>query len=261
MIATDIDGTIYDRAVGITQATRDAFAECLRRGVAVVLVTGRPLRWVKHTFDDLGLDVPAICSNGAVTVAGSDLRITALTALSHGDVAASVDAALALWPHAHVSVETPTGQVAPQATIADGAMGECANSVATPADLADVPDVIKVLVRTRHVLADDMIHQLNAQLDGPHATHSNATDSLAEIAPRGISKAAALERLCQEMNITPADVVTFGDMPNDIPMLTWAGRSYAMTGGHPDAIAAATHTAPPCTDNGVAQTIVNLLAR
>ena len=49
-------------------------------------------------------------------------------------------------------------------------------------------------------------------------------------------------------------------MPNDIEMLAWAGRGYAMAGGHPDAIAAANDTAPSCLQDGVAQVIERLLA-
>jgi hydroxymethylpyrimidine pyrophosphatase-like HAD family hydrolase len=28
-------------------------------------------------------------------------------------------------------------------------------------------------------------------------------------------------------------VIAFGDMPNDVPMLTWAGHSVAMANAHP----------------------------
>jgi hydroxymethylpyrimidine pyrophosphatase-like HAD family hydrolase len=49
-------------------------------------------------------------------------------------------------------------------------------------------------------------------------------------------------------------------MPNDVPMLRWAGRGYAMADGHPEAIAAADATAPPCAADGVAQVLERLLA-
>jgi hydroxymethylpyrimidine pyrophosphatase-like HAD family hydrolase len=49
-------------------------------------------------------------------------------------------------------------------------------------------------------------------------------------------------------------------MPNDVPMLQWAGRGYAMADGHPEAIAAADDVAPPCADDGVAQVLERLLA-
>jgi hydroxymethylpyrimidine pyrophosphatase-like HAD family hydrolase len=75
-----------------------------------------------------------------------------------------------------------------------------------------------------------------------------------------VTKASALARLAGELGVDAADVVAFGDMPNDVPMLEWAGAGYAMSGGHPLAIAAAARTAPPLAEDGVAQVIEELLA-
>ena len=54
------------------------------------------------------------------------------------------------------------------------------------------------------------------------------------------------------MGLEPEDVVAFGDMPNDLPMLTWAGTSYAMANGHADVRGAADHVAPGNDEDGVA---------
>ena len=49
----------------------------------------------------------------------------------------------------------------------------------------------------------------------------------------GVSKASTLALCCAERGISPAEVVAFGDMPNDVEMLSWAGTSYAMGNAHP----------------------------
>ena len=49
-------------------------------------------------------------------------------------------------------------------------------------------------------------------------------------------------------------------MPNDVPMLRWAGLSYAIADGHPAALAATPHRAAVVADDGVAQVIEALLA-
>jgi hydroxymethylpyrimidine pyrophosphatase-like HAD family hydrolase len=54
--------------------------------------------------------------------------------------------------------------------------------------------------------------------------------------------------------------VAFGDMPNDLEMLRWAGRSYAVADGHPGAREAADDLAPACGDDGVAQVLERLLS-
>ena len=57
------------------------------------------------------------------------------------------------------------------------------------------------------------------------------------------------------MGITAADVVAFGDMPNDVPMLRWAGLGVAMGNAHPDAMAAADEVTAANTDDGVARVL------
>jgi hydroxymethylpyrimidine pyrophosphatase-like HAD family hydrolase len=80
-----------------------------------------------------------------------------------------------------------------------------------------------------------------------------------EMSALGVTKATTLALLCAERGITAAEVVALGDMPNDLPMLAWAGTSYAMANAHPGVRAAAGHVAPANDDDGVAQVIESLL--
>ena len=90
-------------------------------------------------------------------------------------------------------------------------------------------------------------------------THSTSRDSLIEISALNISKGATLELMAQRLGLTADDCVSFGDNPNDFSMLQWAARSYAMSDGHPDAPSFAKGVAEPCTDDGVAKIIEQLL--
>jgi hypothetical protein len=90
--------------------------------------------------------------------------------------------------------------------------------------------------------------------------HSDPANFMLEISAPGVTKASALTWLADSLNVSAADVVAFGDMPNDVPMLAWAGSGYAMSGGHPEAIAAAEFQAPPCAEDGVAQILEGLLS-
>ncbi|MBP6546264.1 MAG: HAD hydrolase family protein, partial [Phenylobacterium sp.] len=51
----------------------------------------------------------------------------------------------------------------------------------------------------------------------------------------------------------------FGDMPNDIPMLTAAGRGVAVANAHAHVLAAVTETTASNQDDGVARVIETLL--
>lgn len=89
-------------------------------------------------------------------------------------------------------------------------------------------------------------------------TRSSPT-ALLEISGPGVSKAGTLARCCAERGIAPEEVVAFGDMPNDIAMLSWAGASYAMANAHPEVLAATTRRTASNNDDGVAAVIERIL--
>jgi hydroxymethylpyrimidine pyrophosphatase-like HAD family hydrolase len=96
---------------------------------------------------------------------------------------------------------------------------------------------------------------------GDRATVTRSSPSaLLEISGPEVSKASTLALCCAERGISHEEVVAFGDMPNDVEMLTWAGRSYAMGNAHPDVIAAATGSTVANNEDGVAVVIEQLLA-
>ena len=67
------------------------------------------------------------------------------------------------------------------------------------------------------------------------------------------------DRVSAEFGVGAEGVVAFGDMPNDIEMLQWAGTSWAVGSAHPMAQSAAHHVTADCDDDGVAQVIERLL--
>jgi hydroxymethylpyrimidine pyrophosphatase-like HAD family hydrolase len=70
-----------------------------------------------------------------------------------------------------------------------------------------------------------------------------------------VSKASALATLAEEHGIDAADAVAFGDMPNDLPMLAWAGLGIAVANAHPEVLAAADEVVASNDDDGVAETL------
>jgi hypothetical protein len=53
--------------------------------------------------------------------------------------------------------------------------------------------------------------------------------------------------------VAPESVIAFGDMPNDLPLMRWAGTSCAVANAHPDVLAAATHVIGSNDADGVAE--------
>ncbi|HZS22993.1 MAG TPA: HAD hydrolase family protein, partial [Pseudonocardiaceae bacterium] len=92
---------------------------------------------------------------------------------------------------------------------------------------------------------------IGAQGDITYSTNNG----LIEIVPQGISKATGVEEIATPLGISPDDVVAFGDMPNDVPMLVQAGHSVPMGNAHPDVLAVANEVTAPNTDDGVARVL------
>ena len=70
--------------------------------------------------------------------------------------------------------------------------------------------------------------------------------------PRRVTKAAGLAWYCARHGIAAADVLAFGDMPNDLPMLTWAGRAVAVGNAHPAVLDVADEVTDSNSADGVA---------
>ncbi|WP_205856936.1 HAD hydrolase family protein, partial [Phytoactinopolyspora endophytica] len=120
--------------------------------------------------------------------------------------------------------------------------------------------VAKLLARHEVMEPDEFIRRGTVAIgDLATATFSDG-QALLEISGRGVSKASTLAALCVERGIGSQDVVAFGDMPNDVLMLEWAGTSYAMANAHPDVVAAADATCASNDDDGVAEVLEKLFA-
>ncbi|WP_420096588.1 HAD hydrolase family protein, partial [Brevibacterium sediminis] len=115
-------------------------------------------------------------------------------------------------------------------------------------------DVVKVLVRLETSDSQAMHDLIDPLVDGTcHASFSEPDNGLVELAPHGITKAKTLSDLCDHLGVAQSQVMAFGDMPNDIEMLSWAGHGVAMGNalGSVKAIAAA--VTDEVDDDGVAR--------
>ena len=85
-------------------------------------------------------------------------------------------------------------------------------------------------------------------------THSSS-DGLLEVSAAGISKATGLAALAAQHGVGAGQVVAFGDMPNDLPMLAWAGHAVAVANAHAEVLAAADEVTGRNDEDGVAQVL------
>jgi hydroxymethylpyrimidine pyrophosphatase-like HAD family hydrolase len=119
-------------------------------------------------------------------------------------------------------------------------------------------DAVRLLGRHPSLSADELL-ALAAPAAGEIVTvfHSGGL-GLVEATAAGVSKGSALAALAGRLGLAAADVVAFGDMVNDLPMLAWAGTSYGMANAHPDVLAMVDQVIPGNDEDGVATVIEQL---
>jgi hydroxymethylpyrimidine pyrophosphatase-like HAD family hydrolase len=256
LIATDLDGTLLRTDGTVSEATRRVLAAVEDAGVPVVFVTGRPLRWMELLWELVGAHGVAIVSNGAVLYDVARGVVRRVDGLEPEPGLALVEALRAVVPGALFAVECLDG-LRSEPGFADPHRVPKGSPVGPLEDVWDEP-AVKLLLRHAETDADQLHERVVAAVgDRGVATWSMA--GLVEISAPGVTKAATLARLCAELGIAADDVVAFGDMPNDLAMLTWAGTSYAVANAHPAVLAAADHRTDANDDDGVARQVARLV--
>src|ERR1700676_2263820 len=128
------------------------------------------------------------------------------------------------------------------------------NTEVSLTDLLSAP-AVKLLIRKAGASSADMVAALAAHI-GIEGDITYSTDNgLVEIVPLGISKASGIEEVARPLAIAADEVVAFGDMPNDVAMLAWAGHGVAMGNAHPEVLAVADEVTAPNTEDGVARVL------
>ncbi|WP_285727138.1 HAD family hydrolase [Psychromicrobium xiongbiense] len=264
LIASDIDGTILDHEGLISARTVQAFRAAEAAGIEVVFVTGRPPRWLDPLRRQVGHLGRVICSNGALVYDLAGESVVSTKCLSVGDVLAAKAAIRQVAPGASFAAETIDGLFLEPEFLHEESSPALLQL--TPAPLEDSLQeenghrVLKFLARMDHHDADAFLAVVRPVVARwADATHSAPGMALLELSRVGVNKAATLSEYAASRHIDATEVIAFGDMPNDVEMLSWAGRGYAMASGHPAAQAATALRAPALAEDGVAQVLEELL--
>lgn len=261
LIASDVDGTLLDDDENVTARTRSVIRAAVDAGTVFVLATGRPPRWVQPVVDALGFAPMSVCANGAVIYDPATDRIVSARTLSADVLGELAEIATRAIPGAGLAVErvgrSAHDAATPQFVSSPGyehAWLNPDNTEVSVEDLLSAP-AVKLLIRKAGAQSSDMAAALarHVGLEGDITYSTN--NGLIEIVPLGISKATGVEELARPIGITADEVVAFGDMPNDVPMLAWAGLGVAMGNAHPDAVAAADEVTATNADDGVARVL------
>ncbi|CAM5378301.1 HAD family hydrolase [Streptomyces sp. NPDC048188] len=268
LIATDLDGTLLRDDKSVSPRTVTALAAAEQAGIEVFFVTGRPARWMDVVSAHVHGHGLAICGNGAAVV---DLhggpgkhRFVKVRELPQENALDAVRLLREAAPGTVYAVEQTYGFHQEPAypklhmEVPDGLVP--AEEILAPGGRAAAEPVLKILAFHPELDPDGFLTLARLAIgDRANVTRSSPS-ALLEISGPEVSKASTLALCCAERGISHEEVVAFGDMPNDVEMLTWAGRSYAMGNAHPDVIAAASGRTVANNDDGVAVVIERMLA-
>jgi HAD superfamily hydrolase (TIGR01484 family) len=257
LIVSDLDGTIVRTDGTISGRTVAAFSRAERAGSRFVFVTSRSPRGLEPVIAAFGGQGTAICANGALVYDLAAESVVAERLIAPSDLAAAARSLRAAIPGIGIAIEYWDGHVADD--VYEPITWELSLSIPRLSDdvLFSKPGA-KLLARHMGHTADELLLKAAPACDGiVTVSHSNAK-SLIEANAMGVSKASAVAGLAASLGIGPESVVAFGDMPNDLGMLSWAGTSCAVGNAHADVLAAATHVIGACADDGVAEFLERL---
>ncbi len=261
LVATDVDGTLIDRAEQVSPRTRAVVKALVDDGVHFVLATGRPPRWIDPVVDGLGYPPLCVCGNGAVVYDSAADRILYSNSLDVDRLAWLAELAERVLPGCGLAAER---------------VGETAHDAATPQFVSSPeyqhawlnPDdtqvarrevlaapAIKMLIRLPGTTSADMRAALEPHLDDRADLTYSTDHGLIELSAPGVTKASGLTIVAERLGIEHRDIIAFGDMPNDVPMLRLAGHGVAMGNAHPEAIAAADEITGSNAEDGVARVL------
>jgi len=259
LVALDIDGTVMTYDEQISDPLRQAVADLRDAGAHVVLATGRSVHATVPVAQALGLtDAWLVSSNGSVTVRLDPGEADGYVVVDR--ITFDPEPALRLMhaklPDAHFAVE-------------ELGVGFRMNKLFPPGELTgrhevvDIEDlwsdhVTRLVVRSPGHTSEEfreLVHRMGLE----NVTYAIGWTAWMDIAPKGVTKASALEAVRRRIGVEPSRTVAIGDGSNDLEMIDWAARGVAMGHAPQDVREIADEVTGTIEDDGAVDVLRSLL--
>jgi len=263
LLALELDGTLLRLDGSVDPRDRAAVARARRHGAVVTLATARLPPAVLPLARSLRLSAPLICADGGAIVDPRRGEVLARSALGEAALAALLEgfAEAGLAPFVCVAEAVIGGPAAEPLAPWVGGWSR-APSFRPRLDAAELGAEALIALGLGAI---DRVEAAWAALLG-EVDAELAVFALGERAPwalraqpRGAEKGAALARVAASLRVPRADVAAVGDGLNDLGMLAWAGRSFAMAHSLPAVRAAAGEVLAASAGGGVAEAVARWL--
>ncbi|WP_370614734.1 HAD family hydrolase [Mumia sp. Pv 4-285] len=252
LLATDLDGTLLRSDGTLSVRTREAIAAAEEAGVPTVFVTARPPRWLDDLADAVGdaTGGVALSANGAFVYHVASRTVTEVGTMSPEVLHELGELLRAAIPGIAFAVERADG-MRREERFAYVRERPAADDLDDWARITDRP-AGKLLAKLEGHDPDEFHRMVAVALEGRAELGFSGAVGLAEITAPGVTKASGLARWTAQAGFARERVWAVGDMPNDLPMLRWAGRSFAVANAHPDVLSTAHEVVPSNDEDGVA---------
>ncbi|WP_051683716.1 HAD family hydrolase [Blastococcus sp. URHD0036] len=247
LVASDLDGTLLDAGSEVSPRNRAALDACWAAGIPVVGVTGRGPRLLDSVRDALDGRGIAVLAQGGFVVDLERDEVLRTVGLPREQAAAVIDRIEQVAGDLVLAVEDAAeqGEVRTQLRVQHGfewPYPEPAHLL--PRHQVLPPGaVLKVFLRSATLGQDELLARARSVVDPADAEITHAGLGFIEVLPPGVTKATGLAVALERYGVGLGDVLVFGDMPNDLPMITAVrdagGRSVAVANAHPAVRAAA----------------------
>ncbi len=259
LVALDVDGTIRDTNFAISSRTKDVVAKVRAAGALVTLATGRSLHSAVPFATELGLDGPIINSQGALITDVSTRR-----AMWHKPMTLHmVSRTLKAMKDYQLQVlmffvdEVCVEEMTPWAKWYGERTGTRVRAVGDLRKVEKRPTRLVVVGDEKEM--GDVYKGLKGTLDSSMYVTRSLPIFCEILHPEG-GKAKALSWLCKWAGVSAEDCIAFGNGPDDVDMIRWAGKGVAMESSPPELLAVADAVAASVEENGPAQILEEMLA-
>jgi Cof subfamily protein (haloacid dehalogenase superfamily) len=251
LVATDLDGTLLNSDGEVSPRTRAALESTWDAGIPVVGVTGRGPRLldsVRVALDGRGI---AVLAQGGFVVDLERDEVLRTVGLPREQAAAVIAAIEDVAGDLIVAVEDAAEQAEAHAGASAPLRVQHGFNWPYPEPAHLLPrnevlppgPVLKVFLRSSTLGQDELLARATSVVDPADAEVTHAGLGFIEVLPPGITKATGLAIALERYGVGFGDVLVFGDMPNDLPMIgavaDAGGRAVAVANAHP-AVRAAT---------------------
>ncbi len=263
LIAMDLDGTLNNDEKQITEGTRAALMAAQQKGIRLALASARPSPGLYRERDTLRLQD----YNGILMSYNGGRIVDAATGKVLFETSMPLEETKAVLRCLETLPVTPILDDGVQFYVTDRKAYmveyECWNNRMECTEVENLADFIsfapvKILMSVQPEILPEVQAKIAAFLPEDLTVVQTAAFYL-EVIPRVINKGQGIHDICRTLEISPAEVIAFGDAANDIPMLQAAGVGVAMGNAAEAVKAAADRITLSNNEDGIAAALKELL--